>query len=142
MRAYLSRRYHFVAAHRLHAASLSEEANRAAYGKCNNPFGHGHNYTVEVTFAGEVDPITGMVTNLAALDAFAQTNLLDPMDHTNLNLLPNFADLVPTTENLSVVLHGIFIQYPHAQLTRLHVEETSNNSFDYAGESAQPAGRL
>lgn len=132
MRAYLSRRYHFSAAHRLHSDSLSAAVNQATYGKCNNPFGHGHNYTVEVTFGGPVDAATGMVTNLADLDAYANEHLLRPLDHTNLNTLPLFAELVPTTENLTVKLHEVFAHYPHAQLTNIHVEETTNNSFDYA----------
>ena len=136
MKAYLSRRYHFSASHRLHAESLSEGENRLTFGKCNNPFGHGHNYTVEVCFSGEVDPATGMVTNLADLDAFARQHLIEPLDHTNLNTLPVFSVLVPTTENLAVVVHGIFAPYPHAKLERVHIEETPNNSFDYTGSSS------
>jgi 6-pyruvoyltetrahydropterin/6-carboxytetrahydropterin synthase len=141
MRAYLSRRYHFVASHRLHTDALTDEANRATFGKCNNPYGHGHNYTVEVTFAGPVDPATGMVTNLGDLDEFARERLLERFDHTNLNTLALFTDLVPTTENLSVELHKIFAPYPYAQLTRIHVEETANNSFDFAGDALPSAGR-
>ena len=68
--AHFSRRYHFSAAHRLHVEALSEEVNRATFGKCNNPFGHGHNYAVQVTLSGPVDAATGMVTNLGDLDAF------------------------------------------------------------------------
>ena len=75
MKVYLSRRYHFSASHRLHTEAYDAERNREVYGKCNNPHGHGHNYTVAVTFSGEVDPVTGMVCNLADLDAFARTNL-------------------------------------------------------------------
>jgi 6-pyruvoyltetrahydropterin/6-carboxytetrahydropterin synthase len=141
MRAYLSRRYHFSASHRLHAEALSEEANRATFGKCNNPHGHGHNYTVEVTYGGAVDAVTGMVTNLADLDAFAREHLLAVFDHTNLNLLAPFAELVPTTENLAVKLHDLFARYPGAELTRIHVEETANNSFDYAGGAPIQLGR-
>ena len=141
MRAYLSRRYHFSAAHRLHAPSLSAEQNQTTFGKCNNPYGHGHNYTVEVTYGGQVDQATGMVTNLADLDAYAHEHLLEPFDHTNLNTLGFFSDLVPTTENLAVELHRIFTQYPHAQLTRIHLEETSNNSFDFAGTKLPQPGR-
>ena len=76
MKAYLTRRYHFSASHRLHADALSDAQNRDTYGKCNNPFGHGHNYSVAVTFAGPVDPATGMVCDLADLDAFAREHLL------------------------------------------------------------------
>ncbi|MES2392971.1 MAG: 6-carboxytetrahydropterin synthase [Acidobacteriota bacterium] len=139
-RAHLSRRYHFSASHRLHVDALSADRNREVFGKCNNPFGHGHNYIVQVTLSGPVDPATGMVTNLGDLDAFAQRELLDKFDHTNLNTLDCFRDTVPTTENLSIELWRIFAQYeaafPHAHLERIHVEETNNNAFDYYGESA------
>jgi 6-pyruvoyltetrahydropterin/6-carboxytetrahydropterin synthase len=137
--AHLSRRYHFSASHRLHVDALTAQQNRDTFGKCNNPFGHGHNYTVELTFSGPVDPSTGMVTNLADLDAFAHHNLLDLFDHTNLNTLPPFLDRVSTTENLSVEVWRIFSKYPHATLRRVHIEETSNNSFDYYGEVADAA---
>lgn len=138
MKAYLSRRYHFVASHRLHAASLSDEANRATFGKCNNPFGHGHNYTVEVCFSGAVSSVTGMVANLPDLDRFVDEQLIRRFDHTNLNVHSIFADLVPTTENLTVVLHRILVTFPHARLERVHVEETSNNSFEFG--AAGPFG--
>ena len=131
MKAHLSRRYHFAASHRLHAESLTVEQNNATYGKCNNPHGHGHNYVVQVTLSGQVDPITGMVTNLADLDAFAQKNLLANFDHMNLNTMPAFQTTVPTTENLTIELYRIFQSYPHAHLEHIHVEETNNNSFDY-----------
>jgi 6-pyruvoyltetrahydropterin/6-carboxytetrahydropterin synthase len=140
MKAYISRRYRFSAAHRLHADLLSEEQNRLTFGKCNNPFGHGHNYTVEVCFSGPVDPLTGMVTNLADLDAFAREHLIDPFDQTNLNTLPLFATSVPSTENLAIALYRILAAYPYAKLERIHVEETPNNSFDYAG-GPEAAGR-
>jgi 6-pyruvoyltetrahydropterin/6-carboxytetrahydropterin synthase len=132
MKAYLSRRYHFSASHRLHAESLSDEANRVTFGKCNNPYGHGHNYVVQVTYGGPVDPDTGMVANLADLDAFAREHVLARFDHTNLNTLDLFQDEVPTTENFAIALEGIFRHFPHAKLESVHVEETGNNSFDYA----------
>ncbi len=141
MRAYLNRRYHFSASHRLHAPSLSADENQATFGKCNNPFGHGHNYTVQVTYGGPVDNATGMVTNLGDLDAFAREHLLQVFDHTNLNKLALFADLVPTTENLSIELHRIFATYPLAELTAIHVEETTNNSFEFAGSASPAPGR-
>jgi 6-pyruvoyltetrahydropterin/6-carboxytetrahydropterin synthase len=142
MKVYLSRRYHFSASHRLHSEAYDGERNREVYGKCNNPHGHGHNYTVAVTFSGEVDPVTGMICNLADLDAFARTNLLDRFDHTNLNSLDCFRDSVSTTENLSIEVHRIFQQFPLAHLERVRVEETSNNSFDFAGEVAPVSGRF
>ena len=136
---HLSRRYSFAASHRLHVDALSPEANRETFGKCNNPFGHGHNYIAQVTFSGHVDSATGMVTNLADLDAFSQREVLDLFDHANLNTLECFRDLTPTTENLSVELWRIYSQYPHARLERIRVEETGNNSFDYFGEGAPAA---
>jgi 6-pyruvoyltetrahydropterin/6-carboxytetrahydropterin synthase len=134
--AHLSRRYRFSASHRLHIDALQPERNREIYGKCNNPFGHGHNYIVQVTLSGPVDAVTGMVTNLGDLDSFAQREMLDFFDHANLNVLECFRDLVPTTENLCVELWRIFARYPHARLERIRVEETGNNAFDYFGEGA------
>ena len=131
MKAYLSRRYHFSASHRLDCAGLSAEENLKAYGKCNNPHGHGHNYVVEVTYSGPVDEATGMVANLSDLDRFAQRRLLDLFDLQNLNTLEMFLDLVPTTENLAVALHGIFAEFTLAKLERVRVEETGNNSFEF-----------
>lgn len=133
MKAYLSRRYHFPASHRLHSDAYDAERNRETFGKCNNPHGHGHNYTVQVTVSGEVDPTTGMVCNLADLDAFAQANVLDRFDHANLNALECFRESVSTTENLSIEIYRIFSGFKAARLERVHVEETGNNSFDYAG---------
>jgi 6-pyruvoyltetrahydropterin/6-carboxytetrahydropterin synthase len=138
MKAYLNRRYHFSASHRLHTEAYDAGKNRAVFGKCNNPHGHGHNYTVQITLSGQVDPVTGMVCNLAELDAFAQRNLLSRFDRTNLNTLDCFSNLVSTTENLSIEIYRIFQKFPAAHLERVHIEETSNNSFDYAG-LAQPA---
>ena len=141
MKAYLSRRYHFSSSHRLHAESLSIAVNQATYGKCNNPFGHGHNYILQVTYSGEIDAATGMVANLGDLDAFAAEHVLAKFDVQNLNTLNMFAELVPTTENFSVVLHGIFAAFPHATLESVHVEETSNNAFDFAGDGLPVAGK-
>jgi 6-pyruvoyltetrahydropterin/6-carboxytetrahydropterin synthase len=142
MKAYLSRRYHFSASHRLHTEAYDNAQNRAVFGKCNNPHGHGHNYTVQVTLSGPVDPETGMVCNLTDLDAFAQTNLIARFDHTNLNTLECFANKVSTTENLSIEIHRIFQTFPAAHLERVHVEETSNNSFDFTGEETSAPGTL
>jgi 6-pyruvoyltetrahydropterin/6-carboxytetrahydropterin synthase len=128
--ASLSRRYHLSASHRLHSPAYTDGENHAAYGKCNNPHGHGHNYIVEITVAGPVDPVTGMVCDLGELDAFARTNLLDRFDLTNLNTFQAFGDLVPTTENFTIEVHRIFREFPGAQLERVRIEETSNNSFE------------
>ena len=134
MKVHLSRRYHFAASHRLHTEKLNESDNRTAFGKCNNPYGHGHNYVVQVTVSGPIDEATGMVTNLGDLDRFAAEYLLARFDHMNLNTLQEFAEIVPTTENLSVEVHRIFSAYPYARLESVHVEETGNNSFDVDGK--------
>ena len=133
----LSRRYRFSASHRLHVESLGAERNRALFGKCNNPFGHGHNYAVQVTFAGPVDSETGMVVNLADLDAFAKAKLVDRYDCTNLNEHAAFQKQVPSTEHLCLELWELFGAFAATQrslvLQRLRVEETNNNAFDYFG---------
>jgi 6-pyruvoyltetrahydropterin/6-carboxytetrahydropterin synthase len=136
--AHLTRRYRFSASHRLHVDALSAEENSTLFGKCNNPFGHGHNYIAQITLSGHVDPETGMVTNLADLDAFAACEFLAHFDHANLNTLDCFRDLVPTTENLCIEVWRIFAEYPHAKLERVRIEETSNNSFDYFGANIRP----
>ena len=134
MRAYLSRRYLLSASHRLYSEAYSEEKNRAVYGKCSNPHGHGHNYVVEVTVGGRVDPVTGMVCNLADLDRCVQKNVIDRFDHTNLNFDERFTDEVPTTENLCIAIHDLLAEhFVHADLERVRVEETRNNFFEYAG---------
>jgi 6-pyruvoyltetrahydropterin/6-carboxytetrahydropterin synthase len=135
MKAHLHRRYHFSASHRLHSDSLSEEQNRAVYGKCNNPFGHGHNYSVEVTVSGPVDTTTGMVMNLAELDELVDKEVVARFDHVNLNLQTDFLNTVPTTENLTTrIFERLQKHFPRVTLERIRVEETSNNTFDYAGK--------
>src|SRR5580698_6626714 len=116
MKAHLSRRYHFSASHRLHTEAYDTAQNQVVFGKCNNPYGHGHNYTVQVTLSGQVDPATGMVCNLAELDAFAQANLISRFDHTNLNTLDCFANAVSTTENLNIEIYRIFLRFTAAHL--------------------------
>jgi 6-pyruvoyltetrahydropterin/6-carboxytetrahydropterin synthase len=130
MRAYFGRRYSLSASHRLHTDALSPDENRLAYGKCNNPHGHGHNYVVEVLAGGRVDAETGMVVDLVALDRVVRTRVLDRFDHTNLNLDPLFVDRVPTTENLCKSIFGLLKSgLPAAQLEYVRVEETENNFF-------------
>lgn len=130
MKAYFGRRYSLSASHRLHTEVLSAEENRAVYGKCNNPHGHGHNYVIEALVGGEVDPQTGMVINLAELDAVVQTNILERFDHTNLNLDPLFVNRVPTTENLCRAVFGLLLEVlPVGVLEHVRVEETENNFF-------------
>lgn len=135
MKAYFGRRYSISASHRLHTEALSAEENQAAYGKCNNPHGHGHNYVVEVLVAGEIAPETGMILDLAAMDDVVQTKLLQRFDHANLNLDPIFVNRVPTTENLCRVAFELLQgQFAPAKLTYVRVEETENNFFEFHGE--------
>jgi 6-pyruvoyltetrahydropterin/6-carboxytetrahydropterin synthase len=130
-KAYFGRRYELSASHRLHAESLSAEANRLAYGKCNNPHGHGHNYVVEVLVGGAVDPETGMVVNLADLDALVGARVVERFDQKNLNLDPAFQRRVPTTENFSRVIFGLLkSEMPAGELESVRVEETENNFFE------------
>jgi 6-pyruvoyltetrahydropterin/6-carboxytetrahydropterin synthase len=133
--AYFGRRYMLSASHRLHTDVLSSTENRETYGKCNNPYGHGHNYVVEVLVRGEVDPETGMVVNLVDLDEVVQTSVLERFDHTNLNLDPLFVNQVPTTENLTKAVFDVLKDaLPVAKLEYVRVEETENNFFQYQGE--------
>ena len=135
MKGYFGRRYALSASHRLHSDALSAEQNRSAYGKCNNPHGHGHNYVVEVLVGGAVNPETGMVLSLVALDDVVRKRVMERFDHTNLNLDPYFKNRVPTTENLCramfELLHGTV---EPAELVQVRVEETENNFFEYSGE--------
>jgi 6-pyruvoyltetrahydropterin/6-carboxytetrahydropterin synthase len=134
MKAYFGRRYMLSASHRLHAPSLSAEQNRATYGKCNNPHGHGHNYVVEVLVGGEVDAETGMVVNMATLDEEVRAKVIDRFDHANLNLDPLFQTRVPTTENLCRAVFDLLDgRLQPAKLVRVRVEETENNFFEYCG---------
>ena len=131
----LGRRYHFSASHRLHTAHLSEEENYRVFGKCNNPFGHGHNYVLEVSVSGRVDPATGMIANLANLDGFVEKAVLQVFDHKSLNEdVAVFQEKVPTTENLCIDIYNRLKNFSHAKLERVRIEETRNNSFEYAGE--------
>lgn len=143
MKVSLTRRYRFAASHRLHTPRLSESENQRVYGKCSNPYGHGHNYFVEVTVSGPVDPATGMIANLGQLDPFVETHILDAFDQKYLNeQVPEFApekSLVPTTENLCRVIFQRLRTFPLAHVDRVRIEETSNNSFEMEDSAAAPA---
>ena len=133
----LGRRYHFSASHRLHTAHLSEEENCRVFGKCNNPFGHGHNYVLEVGVSGRVDPATGMIANLADLDGFVEKTVLQVFDHKSLNEdVAAFREKVPTTENLCIDIYDRLKSFSHAKLERVRIEETRNNRFEYAGQES------
>ncbi len=134
----LGRRYSFAASHRLHTDRLSEAENARVYGKCNNPYGHGHNYVVEVHVSGQVDPATGMIANLVELDEYVQREVLDEFDHRDLSQdVPAFREVVPTTENLCVEIFSRLKRFPAARLERIRIEETGKNSFEYTGEEFQ-----
>ena len=135
----LTRKYRFSASHRLHTASLPEDLNRELYGKCNNPYGHGHNYVLEVTVEGPLDASTGRVCNLATLDGLVTRYVVRDLDHRNLNEdTPDFRSVVPTSENLTVAIEerlrkawrsGFPEEWP--RLSRIRLVETKRNSFEY-----------
>lgn len=131
----LTRRYRFSAAHRLYSAKFSEEQNRRLYGKCSNPHGHGHNYVLEVTISGPVDPATGMIANLGELDPFVGREVLDAFDYKYLNEeVPAFHSSVPTTELVAREVYRRLSKFPSARLERVRIEETSKNSFEVEDE--------
>jgi 6-pyruvoyltetrahydropterin/6-carboxytetrahydropterin synthase len=131
----LGRRYRFAASHRLHSEKLNAEENSRVYGKCNNPHGHGHNYVLEITVSGMVDPATGMIVNLTDLDGFVVREVIEAFDHRSLNEeIPAFREKVPTTENVCIEIYERLKHFPRARLERVRIEETANNSFEYAGE--------
>lgn len=140
----LTRRYRFSAGHRLHNDAFGTEENRRIYGKCNNPNGHGHNYLLEVTVAGEIDAATGMVIDLAVLDGIVAERVVERFDHMNLNSdTETFRTKVPTTENLCLEIYKLLREpleragdAQHLQLDRVRLEETSLNSFEYVSERA------
>jgi 6-pyruvoyltetrahydropterin/6-carboxytetrahydropterin synthase len=137
----LGRRYRFAASHRLHTSRLADEENYRVYGKCDNPFGHGHNYVVEVSVSGEVDSATGMIANLADLDSFVERHIIEPFDHRYLNEeVAAFRERVPTTENLCIEIFQLLKNFPKAKLERVRIEETGNNSFEYSGEPQEDPG--
>jgi len=138
LRIELGRRYHFAASHRLHTDKLSEAENSRVFGKCNNPHGHGHNYTLEVRFSGPVNSSTGMIANLADLDTFVNERVIEPFDHRSLQEeVPAFRETVPTTENLCIEIFQRLKSFSIAKLEAVRVEETSNNSFEYCGNPSR-----
>ncbi|HKF52732.1 MAG TPA: 6-carboxytetrahydropterin synthase [Candidatus Acidoferrales bacterium] len=137
MKLSLTRRYSFPASHRLFRSDWSDAENHRVFGKCANPHGHGHNYVLEVTVTGPVDPATGMIANLADLDSFVRARVLDDFDHVNLNeQIPEFRGAIPTTENLCRVIYNRLSGFSHARIERVRIEETAKNSFEYVAETA------
>ena len=129
------RRLQFNAAHRVHNPALSDEENRALFGKCNNPNWHGHNYTLDVSVTGPVDERTGYVIDLAKLKQIVQREVVDKVDHRNLNLEVDFMrNVIPTTENIVVAMwRAIEPHVAPGRLSRLVLWETPNNYVEYDG---------
>lgn len=134
-KAYVTRRMTFSAGHRLHSDALSAEENNRIFGKCSNPNGHGHNFTVEVTVAGEIDPRTGMVFNLSDLKTVMNEVIENGLDHKNLNLdVPAFKGVIPTAENIAVVIWRLLAErLPAGALHEVRLIETENNFVRYRG---------
>jgi len=132
----LARREHFSACHRLHSKELSDTENKELYGKCNNPNGHGHNYVFEVMVKGEVDKKNGMVMNLTDLKKHIKDEVMDVLDHKNLDLdVPYFKDVVSTTENLAIFIwNSLLPKIPPGLLYEVKIYETENNIMIYRGE--------
>lgn len=134
----VTRKARFSAAHRYHNPAWSDERNREVFGACNNPAGHGHNYEVEVTVEGSVDPTTGMVINLREIDAILQEEVISRLDHRHLNVdLPDWKDRQPTTENIAIAIWDRIaprLARGHARLHRVRVHETPDLYADYLGE--------
>ena len=141
MEAHLTISTHFSAAHRLAHPDLSYEENSEIYGKCARPNGHGHNYHLEVTVKGEIDPRTGMIVDLGALHKVIEDYVVEPFDHTFLNKdIPYFAQVVPTAENIAIYIRQLLEQPIHelgAQLYKVKLIESPNNSCEvYCSQAA------
>lgn len=131
----VTRRVHFNAAHRLHNPSLSDEDNARIFGPCNNPNYHGHNYELDVSVEGEIDPDTGFVADLGEVKRIAQEVVVRKLDHKNLNLdVAEFGTTIPTTENLVVVIWQMLEGRLPGRLKRLVLWETARNYVEYYGE--------
>jgi 6-pyruvoyltetrahydropterin/6-carboxytetrahydropterin synthase len=134
----LTRRYRFSASHRLHSAALSDSDNHRIYGKCNNPFGHGHDYVLDVTVAGPLDEDTGRIVDLEKLDTLVAEQILRPFDHRDLNReAAAFLETPPTTENLAVEVGRRLgerwrdaFNGSAARLEKIRIEETKRNSVE------------
>lgn len=132
----VTRRVRFNAAHRVHNPELSDAENRRIYGKCNNPNWHGHNYTLEVSVHGPIDPTTGYVVDLGVVRDIVEREVIEKTDHRNMNIdVEYMAGINPTSENIIVAMWKLIepALLP-ARLQRLRLWETENNYVDYAGE--------
>ena len=133
---YVTRREVFSAAHRLYNPKFSEEENEKIFGKCSNPNWHGHNYTLEVVVAGDIDPETGYVIDLKLLKVIIIENIIRKVDHKNLNTETDFMKgIIPTAENIAVsVWKELVDKIPRGKLHAVKIYETENNFFEYKGE--------
>jgi len=132
----VTRRLHFNAAHRVHNPALSDEENRNMFGKCNNPNWHGHNYVLDVSVRGEIDERSGYVMDLGVLAELVEREVLDRVDHRNMNIdVPFMQGINPTSENIVVAIwHVLEPVVRPARLVRLRLQETENNVAEYEGE--------
>src|SRR5581483_795572 len=135
----VTRVYRFSASHRLHSAQLSDSENAEIFGKCNNPYGHGHDYVLSVTVAGEVDRESGLLAPIGTLDRLVETHILRRVAHRNLNLdVPELSGTVPTTENVTLMIATLleeewrtcFPAESKATLWSVHLQETDRNGFE------------
>ncbi len=126
----------FSAGHRLHNPELSDEANRQVYGPCSNPHGHGHNYGLDVTLRGEVDPRTGYVFDLKKIRDAVEEAVLKDVDHANLNVdVPWLEGVIPTAENIAIAIYRRLERtFPEGMLERVVVWESERNYVEYRGE--------
>ncbi len=130
----ITRTYSFCAAHRLHTDQLPEALNQKIFGKCNNPNGHGHNYTILVTVQGDLDPHTGLITDVDLLDRLVKEHIVDRFDHQHLNFDPAFEHLTTTGENLARLIWDLLVdRIPSGRLEKIGVIETRDNFFEYRG---------
>jgi 6-pyruvoyltetrahydropterin/6-carboxytetrahydropterin synthase len=133
---HVTRRYEFPASHRLHSSQLSDDENSRLYGKCNNPYGHGHNYIVEVSVRGPLDPVSGRAVDSRLLDELVKREVLERFGHTDLNADVNFATVVPTSENLAAQICSLLKRnwstvFPGEwpRLEKIRIAETPRNIF-------------
>ena len=135
---HITRTYHFSAAHRLHTPELSEDVNRKIFGKCNNPNGHGHNYTIMVTVSEDRDTPTGQVLEHEALDGIVKERIVSRFDHQHLNFDPAFRNVVTTGENLAKLIWDLLVkEIPEGRLQKIGVIETRDNYFEYVGDYSE-----
>jgi 6-pyruvoyltetrahydropterin/6-carboxytetrahydropterin synthase len=141
----VTRRYRFAASHRLHSPELSDEENRLVYGKCNHRYGHGHNYVLEVSARGPLDPALGSAVHTALLDQLVARQVLDHLEHRNLNQdVDWFGPVVPTSENLGIEIcrrlkrnWGAAFSGDWPQLEKIRIEETPRNIFEIRADEIE-----